>query len=255
MKELQPLVENPAPRQAQHIRPEELEKTARSARQRAIEIRHQGAVVTSMRSSYNLGGWKDLFEDDMQQPSSSSPSFPKLETSDRTANSADQSLSQNNHDSSSSESIPSESVPAATGTPLCPSGRPEAANAVVFGVVEGTVEAPQVAYLTEPVPVNEEIRALSDSVEPTEMFRIASTCASKGCQHFDGSNCRLAMRVVEQLPSTVETLPECQIRPHCRWWQQEGKAACLRCPQVVTDNYNPSDLAQKVATGSSDTTW
>jgi hypothetical protein len=47
--------------------------------------------------------------------------------------------------------------------PLCPSGRPEAGSAVVFGVVGGTVAAPLVGYLTEPVPVNEDILALSRS--------------------------------------------------------------------------------------------
>ncbi len=111
----------------------------------------------------------------------------------------------------------------------------------MFGVVGGTVAAPQVGYLSEPMSVNEDILALSGSVESTEIFRMASTCAGHGCQHFDGSHCRLAMRIVEQLSPVVEALPACQIRPHCRWWQQEGKAACQRCPQVVTDNFYASD--------------
>ncbi|MBD0361279.1 MAG: nitrogen fixation protein [Coleofasciculus sp. C3-bin4] len=130
--------------------------------------------------------------------------------------------------------------------PLCPSGRPEACEAIVFGVVGGTIAAPLVGYLTEPMPVNEDILALSGSVEPTEIFRIASTCAGHGCKHFDGSRCNLVMRIAEQLPAVAEALPACQIRPHCRWWQQEGKAACQRCPQVVTDNYYASDRLQQV---------
>jgi len=43
------------------------------------------------------------------------------------------------------------------------------------------------------------------------------------------------------------TLPPCRIRQSCRWWLQEGKAACFRCPQVVTDDYNPSEIMAEVA--------
>jgi len=32
----------------------------------------------------------------------------------------------------------------------------------------------------------------------------------------------------------VSELPSCQIRDTCRWFAEEGGAACLRCPQVVT---------------------
>ncbi|MDZ8068670.1 MAG: hypothetical protein RMY64_24065 [Nostoc sp. DedQUE08] len=89
---------------------------------------------------------------------------------------------------------------------------------------------------------------LSDEEMANVAFRTAAPCATKGCQHFDGKDCRLAMRVVENLPKVVEDLPPCSIRRDCQWWQQEGKAACMRCPQVITDNYNPSELLVKVAT-------
>ena len=118
----------------------------------------------------------------------------------------------------------------------------------MFGVVTGTVEEPGVAYFKEPLPITDELTKLSDSVTPTEVFRIASPCATKGCQHFDGKDCRLAQRIVEKLPAVVEELSPCSIRKNCRWWQQEGKAACMRCPQVITDNYNASELIREVAT-------
>jgi hypothetical protein len=38
----------------------------------------------------------------------------------------------------------------------------------------------------------------------------------------------------------VDALPRCLIRPACRWFQQEGKEACVRCPQVVTESSNVS---------------
>jgi hypothetical protein len=136
--------------------------------------------------------------------------------------------------------------------PLCPSARPEWGNSVVFGVVSGTVEHPQVDYLNQPQPVTDELIALSAPVTPTEVFRTASPCMNTGCQHFDGQDCRLAMRIVEQLPVVAEKLPPCAIRRNCRWWRQEGKAACMRCPQVITDNYNPSELMYQVATPRTD---
>ena len=131
--------------------------------------------------------------------------------------------------------------------PFCPSARPELPNSTVFGVVNGTAEEPCVAYLEQPQPVTDELIALTGSVTPTEVFRTAAPCATEKCQHFDGKDCRLAMRIVEQLSAVVEELPPCSIRRNCRWWQQEGKAACMRCPQVITDNYNPSEQIRQVA--------
>lgn len=133
-------------------------------------------------------------------------------------------------------------------TTLCPSARPEWADSVVFGVLSGTVEAPRVAYLKQRQPVTDELIAQASPVTPTEVFRTAAPCAESGCQHFDGKDCRLAMRIVDKLPAVVEELPPCSIRASCRWWQQEGKAACMRCPQVITDNYNASGLIVEVAT-------
>nr|AVH79635.1 hypothetical protein [Nostoc sp. PCC 9201] len=130
---------------------------------------------------------------------------------------------------------------------LCPSARPELADSVVFGLVSGKVTQPRVTYLKQPLPVTDDLLAKANPVTPTEIFRTAAPCASKNCQHFDGQDCRLATRVAENLPAVVEELPPCSIRKDCRWWQQAGKTACLRCPQVITDNYNPSQLIHKVA--------
>jgi hypothetical protein len=136
---------------------------------------------------------------------------------------------------------------AAEKTTLCPSARPESEGSIVFGIISGTVAEPRVAYLKQPQPVTDELIAKASPITPAEIFRTASPCATKGCQHFDGQDCRLATRIVESFPAVAEELPPCSIRRDCRWWQQEGKAACMRCPQVITDNYNGSELALKVA--------
>lgn len=131
--------------------------------------------------------------------------------------------------------------------PLCPSAKPEMDGSVVFGVVGGTVEKPRLAHLVEPQPVTDELLALSGSVTPTEIFRFAAPCAGSACQHFDGSNCRLATKIVQLLPEVVAGLPPCRLRSNCRWWQQEGKAACMRCPQIVTETHHASEQLRQAA--------
>jgi hypothetical protein len=257
MEESIPLSQNQSNLQPKRIGLEDLENAALRARQRAIEARQ----VANLQSFYDIGGWKSLFEQYMSQPLNPSTMFKELETRDSAiANSStlvkthapedhSKSLSQSSNYSSQYASM--QQVADSATLPLCPSTQPEMDHNVVFGVVGGTVEAPRIAYLTESVPVTEELLMLSAPVKPTEIFRMASSCMGNGCKHFDGAHCRLAMRIVQQLPTVVEALPACQIRPSCRWWQQEGKAACFRCPQMVTENYYSSEILQQVVEPSS----
>jgi hypothetical protein len=134
---------------------------------------------------------------------------------------------------------------------LCPSARSDAEEGYLFGVVGGTVDEPKVSYLKESQPPQKFISKVESRVEPGEVLRIAAPCEEKGCQHFDGQDCRLVQRIVEDLPIVAENLPPCAIRRNCRWWKQEGMSACLRCPQVITRNYRPSELMRKVATPQS----
>lgn len=127
-----------------------------------------------------------------------------------------------------------------TGASLCPSAQPEWQGAVAFGIVGGTASEPRVGYIDEAQPVSEKLLALAEPVAAAEVFRFAARCMNAGCVHFQSDTCSLVSRVVKLLPEVVEMLPNCAIRPACRWWRQEGAAACRRCPQVVTDNYNPS---------------
>ena len=131
---------------------------------------------------------------------------------------------------------------------LCPSARPEMDGSFVFGVIDGPVSAPLVAYLAQPQPVTDDLLLMTQPAAPTEVFRFAAPCVGTDCQHFDGTNCQLAARIAKALPQAVDGLPPCAIRPSCRWWNQEGKAACLRCPQVVSLSYMPSDSLRYAAT-------
>ena len=132
---------------------------------------------------------------------------------------------------------------------LCPSAQPGMEESRVLGVVSGSSEAPQLAYLNERLEVTPDLLAMAAPARPTQVFRFAARCEEKACRHFDGTHCQLATRIVQILPAVSESLPACLIRPECRWYQQEGRAACMRCPQVVTETYEPGDDYKRAALG------
>jgi hypothetical protein len=133
-----------------------------------------------------------------------------------------------------------------TATIHCPSAQP-AADAVVFGVVNGPPADRRIGYLTEPQPATEQILALAGPATPGQVFRMAAPCMGNTCKHFDDGACSLVKRVVASFDPVVSGVPPCRIRPTCRWFRQEGRDACLRCPQVVTDNFDPTELQRLVA--------
>jgi hypothetical protein len=130
---------------------------------------------------------------------------------------------------------------------LCPSAQPDMEGAVVFGVVGGSADEPLVAYLDRPEPVTPELLQLADPVRPTEVFRFAAPCAEGGCQHFDGAECGLGHKLARSVPAAVARLPRCRLRPNCRWFHEQGRDACFRCPLVVTTNYRPSPELRQAA--------
>ena len=129
----------------------------------------------------------------------------------------------------------------------CPSAQPGCPDSVVFGIVEGTVDAPRMTPLAKPLAVSPEILALSGPVNPTEVFRFSAPCAECACKHFQEGECSLVGRIVRNLPMVSDRLRPCAIRPTCRWFAQEGRAACLRCPQIVTETYDASDEYREAA--------
>ncbi len=128
-------------------------------------------------------------------------------------------------------------------------------GAVVIGVRTAAAEGARVGYLAEQVPVTAELLALADPVDPLEVFRFGAPCAESGCAHFADSRCSLVERVVEQVPVAVSIAPPCSLRRDCRWWHQEGTAACLRCPLILTRESGRqaavARAAQPVAVGGS----
>jgi hypothetical protein len=120
----------------------------------------------------------------------------------------------------------------------CPAAPPHWSRAAAFAVVVGTPERPELAYLEQPVPVTPELLAKALPATPREIFRFSSSCHKDSCPHWteEGSGrCTLAATVLREFDPVAEELPRCGIRKSCRWWYQEGKAACIRCVQIPTD--------------------
>ena len=132
-------------------------------------------------------------------------------------------------------------------TKLCPSAQPGMDQCRVLGVVQQQESAPMLAYLSEPLPATPDVLAMAAPLKPTEVFRLAATCAEHRCPHFDGADCQLAARVVKLMPAVVDGLPPCLIRRECRWYSQEGGAACTRCPGITTVSYDLSPAVRAVS--------
>jgi hypothetical protein len=127
----------------------------------------------------------------------------------------------------------------ASSTLSCPSTTARDPDARVFGVVLGGAEAPEIAYLPEPVPLSTIDTPLPPDVNPTEIYRLAGRCAKSDCQHYSGTHCRLGEHVATTLEVVTRALPPCSIRHECRWFHEQRAQACLRCPQVVTEVQAP----------------
>jgi hypothetical protein len=117
----------------------------------------------------------------------------------------------------------------------------------ILALVRWDGPSPSLEYLNELLPATPEVLAMAAPLKPVEVFRLAATCAEHKCPHFDGADCRLATRIVQILPAAVDTLPPCIIRKDCRWYSQEGGAACLRCPKITTVSYDLSPEVQAVS--------
>ena len=124
---------------------------------------------------------------------------------------------------------------------ICPSVTGEAADARIIGHVgAGGV----VAAIPTPIPLTPAMRA-SLGPRPERMFRLAGTCSEERCANWQNASCGLIGRMRDlrdpggntDADAAPATLARCGIRQDCRWWLQDGPAACRVCPRVV---YNPS---------------
>jgi hypothetical protein len=133
---------------------------------------------------------------------------------------------------------PRDEVRKSTPKLLCPSAQPQLRGSVVFANVERKSPGQNVSFLRSSFPISDgTMFALAgDVLRPNEVFRFAAPCEQAGCTNWSGAHCRVAERLVQILPVSSIDLPACAIRSECRWFAQEGSAACMRCSQVVTNS-------------------
>lgn len=108
------------------------------------------------------------------------------------------------------------------------------AQARVIGVVSGTPEAPRIAYLKAEAVFDASAVPPLEGLSAVEVFRFAARCEEHRCAQFADGRCSLGQRLVDGVDPVVDSLPSCTIRDSCRWFAEQGRPACLRCPQVVT---------------------
>lgn len=118
----------------------------------------------------------------------------------------------------------------------CPSARC-APGARLIGMVQPDG---RVAMLRTPLAVDAGVAARLAGDRPEARMRFADTCQEGRCAQWTGRGCGVIARVLDALaPEPPAALPPCALRATCRWFGQEGGAACAACPEVVTDTAAP----------------
>ena len=116
----------------------------------------------------------------------------------------------------------------------CPSWQCEK-GATLLGIV---LPDGKVAFAKNRIVINEAFAETArKGRSPEKRFRFSSPCRQKGCIQWKGNRCSVIDRVMEEqsLREGGGLIPECIIRPRCRWHLQSGDTACLACTEVITD--------------------
>jgi hypothetical protein len=118
----------------------------------------------------------------------------------------------------------------------CPSSTC-AEGALLLGIL---TSSGRIAYVQPPTRVDAEFVARAkERGHPERAFRFSSPCVEGRCPQWTGEHCGLGELVAKQAhdvqTSEPAGLPACSIRSSCRWYFEQGRAACAVCPTVVAD--------------------
>ena len=118
---------------------------------------------------------------------------------------------------------------------LCPSA-PCDSGVMLVGIA---LQNGRIAYAAERLELSDEFVAAAQKTGAAEtMFRFASPCRKQGCGQWKEERCSVidvVLAVNEHLATSGE-LPNCSLRPQCRWYAQTGTSACAVCPYIITDS-------------------
>ena len=125
---------------------------------------------------------------------------------------------------------------------LCPSARLKE-GAILVGIVlaDGSV-----AFAADRLVVNRQfVENARQGRSPEKRFRFGDACVQSGCLQWKDNRCGVIDQILEAAPihELPVALPECSIRPQCRWYGQSGASACRICTLVVTDCLQESSEA------------
>jgi len=116
---------------------------------------------------------------------------------------------------------------------MCPSGR-AAKGSVLIGVRQADGK---IAMLPQSLPVTDELlqTTISNGHVPEQLFRFSHKCAKAGCARWNDGGCSVATLMQESINEfSGQPLPQCSIRPDCRWYKQAGEGVCRVCPSVIS---------------------
>jgi hypothetical protein len=130
---------------------------------------------------------------------------------------------------------PDADAPARAGAKACPSSLCEE-GALLLGV---RTPSGYLAYLQPSTRIDAEFaERLKAQGHPERTYRFSAPCTEAECSQWTGHSCGLGEQVAAQasvLPAPSGGLPACAIRSSCRWYSEQGRAACAVCPLIVAD--------------------
>ena len=128
---------------------------------------------------------------------------------------------------------------------LCPSAPPQE-GALLLGRF---TEEGSLVFAAKPLPVTASFLAVAEETgDIGKRFRFTSRCMQSACSRWQDGKCSVGIAAAqmakqEQLEKPPN-LPACVIRSQCRWFAQEGAAACHICPRVVYDMNDEEQVQQ-----------
>lgn len=135
----------------------------------------------------------------------------------------------------------------APAKPLCPSSTCED-GAILIGIVR---EDGRVGFVGGRLKVDSNfVNAARDGASPEARFRFGGACIKGACKQWSGSRCGVIDAVLDAASpvQASEEVPQCSIRPECRWFLQAGYDACRVCPEVITDQRRRNEIQSPVET-------
>ena len=132
---------------------------------------------------------------------------------------------------------------------LCPSARLKE-GAILLGIVRADG---RVAFAVDRLVVNGDfVTNAQRGRSPERRFRFADACVRGACAQWTGTRCGVIDQVIDEVPPAAleSRLPQCSIRPRCRWYHQSGGEACRACRVVITDcRKEPTAESDEVSLG------